>query len=146
MKNIITRAFSKKTKKLYNDVVVLGGVKNYTEIWATVERNCPIECKPVHLQIQPKDCIVDFYTGVNDKNNNKLFGNDIVLFDGIVTPLKSVIIWNDDYCRFQIFIIEDEILKGTTTTINKLYDLTKNMNKSIEKIGNIHENPTMVNS
>ena len=70
------------------------------------------------------------FTGLLDNNGNKIFEDDIV--QSIELELKGVIIF-DEYCRF---MIKDMATKST-------YLLARN-NEEIKVIGNIHDNPELL--
>lgn len=81
-------------------------------------------------QIEDTNIIVEFPTGLKDKNNNNIYEGDIVkLYDRFV----SVITWQDNYCGFKWFDKGDGYC-----------GLDKDNKEYYEIIGNIHENPELI--
>lgn len=70
------RVFSKKTKKMYKEVISLN-LNDIEGAWANVLRYDPIEREKIIYSIQPKDCIIIYFTGLQDKNGIDIFEGDI---------------------------------------------------------------------
>lgn len=86
-------------------------------------------------------CLLMEYIGINDKYNNKLYEDDIVILHsksddkckGI--PTKFIVVFSKEHVAFA--------LKSTLDrTIEPLYNFRL---KNIKKIGNIHDNPKLLN-
>lgn len=83
------------------------------------------------------DCDLMQYTGLKDKNGKEIYEKDIVLHDGYI----SVVSWGKIAHGFKL---------KTDTSINnkfgkiKYYSLPHS--KKIEVIGNIYENPELLNN
>ena len=123
MKEIKFRAWHKKRKKYYKVLHLhlddLGG------IWATCEGFDIIEQKEIHIQIQPKDCIIVQYTGLKDKNGKEIYEGDIV---ENVSFYPSVVKYDDDHARFTA--------EGASFHHYRSHEW--------EVIGNIYENPELL--
>ena len=123
MGGIKFRAWHKKRKKYYKVLHLhlddLGG------IWATCEGFDIIEQKEIHIQIQPKDCIIVQYTGLKDKNGKDIYEGDIV---SSLDFYPSEVKYNDNYAQF------------VATDINFL----DSEQQKWEVIGNIYENPELL--
>lgn len=77
MENIEIRAWHKKRKKYYSvHHLHCGTIGYHPGDWATCKaRNC-IENKDIYIQIQPKDVILELYSGLTDRNRRKIFEGD----------------------------------------------------------------------
>lgn len=81
-------------------------------------------------------------TGLKDKNNNLIWENDIAKFDvyyyeKLQSSTISQIKWCNELCALSL-VVND---RGTRGTLGHLMDL----NKEIEVIGNIFDNPELIN-
>lgn len=80
-------------------------------------------------------------TGLKDKNDNLIWENDIVKFDvyyydKLASSIISQIKWCNDLCALSLVVDG----RGTRGTLGHLMDL----NKEIEVIGNIFDNPELL--
>ena len=140
------RAYHKKYRKMY-DVLHLH-LDSCEGIWATCRGFDVIEQKDIHIQIQPKDCIIIQCTGLKDKTGKLLFEGDIVkcytwycddepeLNEFTINP----IVWgsSNSYPAFDIREHEYEC-NGLQYFVEEV-----EANTCIEIIGNIHENPELL--
>lgn len=85
---------------------------------------------PNFYTVQPST--VGQYTGLTDKNGTRIFEGDIV--QSIELELKGIIVF-DEHCRFMI----KDFSTGSTYLIS--YN-----NDEIQVIGNIHDNPELLES
>lgn len=81
------------------------------------------------------------YTGLKDKNGKLIWENDVVKFDvyyygKLESSTISQIKWCNDLCALSLVVNG----RGTRGTLGHLMDL----NKEIEVIGNIFDNPELV--
>lgn len=73
------------------------------------------------------------YTGLKDKDGNKIFEGDIVIIDN---SLKAVVIWFNGSFRFK-----DE-LSSKATYLDDIGAIMRDYD--VEVIGNIHDNPELL--
>lgn len=72
------------------------------------------------------------FTGLTDDNDKEIYEGDIIQFMSISVDKPVVVEWNDDICQFQ-FSDGQPINSGDTYGVYKAV------------IGNIHENPELLN-
>ena len=96
------------------------------------------------------------FTGLHDKNGKEIYEGDVVSFNGYMTAddsfgidpngfiydedSKHVIIWNSELALFEPEFDEDEHWKYRRDTRGLM------VNGGCEVIGNIHENPELLNA
>ena len=89
----------------------------------------------------PSKFEVMMYTGLKDKNGKEIYEGDIVsakyIYDKRTTD-KAQVIWREDKASFGL-----KSLKGLTNEEYELYKITAEHN--LEVIGNIYENPELLN-
>lgn len=134
------RAFSKKTKKMYKEVIHVN-INSSEGIWTTVLRNDPFEAKTVHYSIQPEHCKIMQFTGLKDKNEKEIYEGDIVIYDrgvgnwtGQRMSTTHEIVFNDEVFAF--------VMKYGSSYIK----LRKHWNYIYEVVGNIYENPELLST
>ena len=93
------------------------------------------ECPTLEWEDDYDDCIVEQYTGLTDKNGEEIYEGDIVEIDEYG---KFQIIWNEWACKFDF----DKI--GKREREEPL--LSQDWEEKSEVIGNIHENPELLES
>lgn len=76
--------------------------------------------------------VLEQYTGLKDKNGVEIYEGDIICQQMRFVETNGVIFWQEDKARFAVN------LDGFITTI------TKPQEHSYEVIGNIHENPELL--
>ena len=143
------RAWNKKRKRLYKVVSV-----HFDELdraLATVKGFSITEQKTIHINIQPKDCVLMQYTGLKDKNGKEIYEGDLCRSDvdgwiyGNITPISF---YNGSFCAELAY----DMTLIPLFDMDKVYDLKdypRNQEKSLwikdfEIIGNIHDNPELL--
>lgn len=108
-------------------------------VWDNEENNFWGEGRPLNLVslvddslVNDDDTVLEQYTGLNDKNGTAIFEGDIVRQQMRFAETNGVIFWQEEKSRFAIN------LDGFITTI------TKPQESSYEVVGNIHENPELL--
>lgn len=131
------RAWHKRRKKYYK--VLHLHLDSPEGIWATVEGFDVIEQKPIHMQIQPKDIIVEHYIGQTDKKNVEIYEGDLVQVqcakghhDGRL--ITGEVYYNDynSFSRFEMkFDVEGNSYK--TDCIDKCCRVVGNKHEGLKK-------------
>lgn len=125
------------------------GEWKYGYLYITHNGEYEVECYNETVNIERVTHIVipetvGQYTGLTDKNGNKIFEGDIVstkykLGRGCYYVFE--VYWNENLCQFAL-----TINRGSYTK-NKQYDwlqLTSLKANKVEVIGNIHDNPELL--
>ncbi len=81
-----------------------------------------------------EDLIIEQFTGLHDKNGKEIYEGDVVCFSREMSRFKKQVRW-DDYLLCWEF--------GSRGYVGNLYEEEIN---SMEIIGNIHENPELINN
>lgn len=147
------RCWHKKRKKMY-DVLHLhvGNFSNGGD-WVTANGFNIITQQDMHIQIQPKDCIIMQCTGLKDKNCKLIYEGDIVKIKGEIFFIKYeigsfLIIRNYQSldCWYEMFTEcwNDDVYPLSQLWIDKYIE--ENYIDCIEVIGNIYENPELLES
>lgn len=76
------------------------------------------------------------FTGLQDKNGVDIYEGDILIYQHMFVDKKSVseVIWNEKYSGFASYVEDDE----------RRYILEKELKNQFEVIGNIYENPELL--
>ncbi|EUJ46701.1 YopX family protein [Paenilisteria rocourtiae] len=92
---------------------------------------------PFAYQVRPET--VGQYTGLSDKNGNKIFEGDIVAPSGFVSEINQpgIVKWCDKKLCFYVDSIE-------TLIYSEGYKMYFGLDSAIKIIGNIHENPELL--
>lgn len=93
-----------------------------------------------YTDIDPKNHIINFCTGIKDKNGKLIYEGDIVRtwkFSTGITKL-SVIVWNEARCGFRLCDI-DNYRRNIHRYPQSMVNVT-----TIEVLGNIYENPELL--
>ena len=150
MRSLKFRAWDKITKKYYV-VSTLEYADNgeLCEVWLAdmlvTDPELNEACR------NPKDVVLEQYTGLKDKNGKEIYEGDIVqtLISGVWTTGSSdaifgekmwelVVFWSDDDFGFLFKVI------GSKNQPNRVYDILNQHLGAFEVIGNIHENPELL--
>lgn len=128
MRELKFRAWHKKRKKYYN--VLHLHIKTITNggAWATCEGFDIIEQKEMQIQVQPECCVIEEFTGLNDKNGKEIYEGDIVEnYNG----KRAVVKW----AKFggEVGFYPSDYPNGTTPDLSML-----------RVVGNIHETPELL--
>lgn len=120
MRDIKFRAFSDKRNRyidMYWDFDIVDGVLIYEQRSALSNK---------------KELAIEQYTGLKDVNGVEIYENDIVRQQMRFTETNGIIFWQEEKARFAIN------LDGFITTITKPQEM------SYEVVGNIHNNPELL--
>ena len=116
------RAWHKKRRKMY-DVLHL---HIESETWATCKGFDIVAQKDIHIDVQPKDCVILQFTGVYDRNEKKIFNGDIVK---VGSKIMKVVYNNGGFY---------------TPHNNSKYRLGGWNKNSLQWLGNIYENKELL--
>lgn len=141
MREIKFRAFNKSTKEMYPCAGFLSGQV------IIIKDSQTLGCKDDDWQIQQ-------YTGLTDKNNKEIYEGDILKFDPDIRDLMGGKCIYSNLGHVWIYSLAD----GVTISYNHPYSemsdswgnivvaaISQNRGFSYEVVGNIYENPELLN-
>lgn len=136
------RVWHKRRKKMYDVLCLHAQTWSNGGEWVTVKGFNIITQQNIHIQVQPKDCILMQCTGLKDKNGKLIYEGDIVKIWKFSKDLhgndKRIIKWNDARCGFRLYTI-DEYKRGMELCPQSMVNVT-----TIEVIGNVYENSELL--
>lgn len=135
------RVWHKKRKKFYKVLHLHIDDTMGEKIWVTAEGLDLMSGDNCHISIQPKDCIVNQCTGLKDSDGDLIYEGDILDTGyGVKLTCKyGKIGYNssDTYAGEGLYLEKLERYKGTMQFSDNIYYTI---------IGNIHENPELLNA
>ena len=136
MREIKFRAWDKKDKKFYR-----ASVGDTPNIMLHDKKG---EC--TEWSIEPRENLeLMQFTGLHDKNGKEIYEGDIVRGKNLInnfddeTPDMKIISWNDEEAEFEFRNMKNEGHQSGYTFCKN------NLGKFYEVIGNIYENPELLN-
>ena len=123
MREIKFRAWNKEKKEMRKDVDTVG------RFYTTFDRSDGRFRTNEEVEIMQ-------FTGLQDKNGVDIYEGDILIYQHMFVDKKSVseVIWNEKYSGFASYVEDDE----------RRYILEKELKNQFEVIGNIYENPELL--
>lgn len=125
----------KNKEMIYNAEIAYDGV-NYNTKWqiGNNTNDGHVDCFGYYLDYEHEDYEIMQSTGLKDKNGKLIYEGDIVK-----EFLLYKVIWEKEFCRFELQKVDDEDYRDW------LFDTTDdNQSHRIEVIGNIYENPELL--
>lgn len=120
-------------KRLDNGEWVYGGIRIVQGRYYII----PEDSNPFGFEVDP--ATVGQYTGLTDKNGNKIFEGDIIKCNNMVEEFVGLVDW--DTCNPSM-CIRYKSIRG----FNRVeYDFIKCGNMTIVILGNVHDNPDTQN-
>lgn len=130
------RVWHRKRKKMYDVLCLHTQTWSNGGEWVTAKGFNAITQQDIHIQIEPKDSIILQCTGLKDKNGKLIYEDDIVkvITQPNIIENVGIVKWDNKSARFlRTANIADE---------NSLVSFW--WNNSTEVIGNIYENPELL--
>lgn len=139
MRELKFRAWDKDLKRYFYDIAV------YPNNVAAIQRHniesmmLEAEYGATHWTELDENAVIEQYTGLKDKNGKEIYEGDIIqeeidfnskMTDGVFT---YVVEWDSDTLCY-----------GLRGNDNSIHDELWEVNTSVEVIGNIHENPELL--
>ncbi len=118
------------------DASFIAKTEAYSFIGYCMDCNVPFDCDNMH-QVIPET--VGQYTGLSDRNGNRIFEGDIIKY--VVTSdtsWEAIVKWDNDGTRFLGFIT------GNEPRIMYVGMIDKNNKSVVAVIGNIYDNPELI--
>ncbi len=125
------RAWSKEHKRMFSNDLFEQSAGGLLKIAKRFAPNLPHGKEGLYLPLKDDDLIFMQFTGLRDKNGQEIYEGDIVNFRHSFEPEYSldatVVEWVPQWCRFCIG-----------------WNVSLNSNMNLEVIGNIYENPELL--
>lgn len=109
------------------------------------------ECPTLKWEEDYDDCVVEQYTGLKDKNGKEIYEGDIVKAKidgfwqtGAHTVSEGKATWNLEVVYNDIRYMDVFHILGSKNQPNRIYYLFDESISDIEIIGNIHDNPELL--
>ena len=128
------RAWNKKRKRMYEVLHLHTGTYDNGGDWATVKGFNIITQQDIHIQVQPKDCILMQCTGRCDDKKQLIYEDDIVNGHCGVYWGKMLVIWDEISAAF-CFKKLDKKGKLLPFVSDPMF---------VEILGNKYENPELL--
>lgn len=149
-RELIFRAWHKPSKTMYWFDIMNGNAHGtgagYISMAPFGESITKYRHKDNVIAVDPQDCEIMQFTGLHDKNGKEIYEGDIAntIMSGLIRyEFKSKVVFKNG-C-FGIEGLEDLVLINNAVGSFKSFDGCKTTDL-IEIIGNIHENPELLNS